>query len=55
MRRPIVIAEQPRREIGRRAARLLIDRIEGTYTDEAREEVLPVRIARTGESGDVEE
>lgn len=50
MRRPIVIAEQPRREIGRRAARLLIDRIEGATTCGIREEVLPVRITRTGES-----
>ena len=46
--RRIVIAEQPRREIGRRAARLLIDRIEGIGTGTVREEVLPVRITTIG-------
>jgi len=44
MHRRIVIAEQPRWEIGRRAARLLIDRIEGIGTGKVREEILPVRI-----------
>jgi DNA-binding LacI/PurR family transcriptional regulator len=48
MNRPIVVAKQPRREIGRRAARLLIERIEETAGDAPREEVLPVRITRTG-------
>jgi LacI family transcriptional regulator len=46
--RPVVIAEQPRREIGRVAARMLIDRIEGTWDGGARESVLPLRIRRIG-------
>jgi len=48
MNRPIVVARQPRREIGRRAARLLIERIEGTGSSVIREEVLPVHIIWTG-------
>jgi len=49
MNRRIVVAEQPRWEIGRRAARLLIDRIEGIGEGEVREEVLPVHITMAGE------
>ena len=48
MNRPIVVAQQPRREIGRRAARLLIERIEGTGSSVITEEVLPVHIIWTG-------
>jgi LacI family transcriptional regulator len=46
--RPVVIAEQPRHEIGRQAARMLIDRIEGGWKGQPREIVLPVSIRVPG-------
>ncbi len=46
--RPIIIADQPRREIGRVATRMLIERIEGSWGGEYREIVLPVQIKRYG-------
>ncbi len=50
--RPVVIAQQPRREIGRVATRMLIDRVEGSWRGGPRESVLPVHIETLGpESG----
>ncbi len=42
--RPIVVAEQPRREIGRRAAELLVGRVEGRVSGKPREIVLQTTI-----------
>ncbi len=50
--RPVIIAEQPRHEIGRLAARMLIDRIEGSWDGEPRESALPLRIRRIGPNSD---
>jgi len=46
--RPVVIAEQPRHEIGRQATHMLIDRIEGRWEGQPREIVLPVHIRVPG-------
>ena len=46
--RPIVVAEQPREEIGRQAARMLIERLEGKARGKAREVVLPVTVRTFG-------
>jgi LacI family transcriptional regulator len=42
--RPIVVAEQPRREIGRRAAELLVGRVEGSVSGKPREIMLQTTI-----------
>jgi LacI family transcriptional regulator, galactose operon repressor len=53
--RAVVIAEQPREEIGRRAVDLLIDRIEKKYRGKPREVVLPIAVRTFGpESGPFE-
>jgi LacI family transcriptional regulator len=46
--RPVVIAEQPRREIGRLATRMLIDRIEGRWDAQPREVILPIHVRVVG-------
>lgn len=46
--RPIVVAEQPREEIGRQAARMLIGRLENEARGKAREVVLPVKVRTFG-------
>ncbi len=50
--RPVVIAEQPRREIGRLATRMLIDRIEGRWDGQPREVTLPVHVRVLGPDSD---
>jgi len=53
--RPVVIAEQPREEIGRRAVDMLIARVEVEEPPAPREEVLPVAVRVFGpESGPFE-
>jgi DNA-binding LacI/PurR family transcriptional regulator len=42
--RPVVVAEQPREEIGRRAAELLVGRVEESATGSPREIVLATTI-----------
>jgi DNA-binding LacI/PurR family transcriptional regulator len=44
----VIIAEQPRHQIGRLAARMLIERVEGICDGLPREVVLPVRIRKLG-------
>ncbi len=46
--RPVVVAEQPREEIGRQAARMLIERVEKKARGKAREMVLPVKVRTFG-------
>ncbi len=46
--RRVVIAKQPCEEIGRRAAQLLIDRIEKSFTGKPRELVLPITVRASG-------
>jgi LacI family transcriptional regulator len=46
--RPLVVAEQPREEIGRRATEMLVSRIEDPHAGKAREVVLDVNVRRYG-------